>query len=552
MPITITLHLLPSNDVRTIDITKCTEIETIEMNNNLVGSIDMSNATKLVRFRYGSSDDATESEKLSSIDLSNCVSLQHLYLKNQNISSGAFILPVNYEALTEIDMSGNPGAPFPVPEDLYIRLTLKNGVKESEGETPATYYDIPDEAFGEYLAYLSGKGDIPSGTVVLTDGKYRLNTVLAATVTALNVAKTSKVITSLKEAGLKTAETPIASADGLQYFTSLVEFTGTSNNFTTVLPLANLKDLEVLQVNTAGVSALDVSANTKLKTLNCNGSSKYAKLKSINLNDNTQLEILNLKNNEIETIDISMLKKLKEVDLSGNPGADFAIPSDIYNNLTTKKGVKDGGSSKPATYTLPDNAFGEYLSYLVNQNKLPSGLVTFKDGKYVLDTEKAATVTSLNIAKTSKIISTLKEAGLSTANTLLTSLEGLQFFVALKELTGTSNNFTAPLPLTALKDLEVLQINTAGVSSLDLSANTKLKTLNCNGSSKNAKLKTINLSNNTLIETLNLKNNEIETIDISMLKKLTEVDLSGNPGADFAILADIYNNLTSHKGVKSE
>lgn len=331
---------LTSNAVHEIDITECPEIETIEMNNNLVHSMDMSNATKLVRFRYGSSADTNDSEKLAEIDLTNCISLQHLYLKNQNIAESGIIFPADCANLTEIDLSGNPGAPFPVTSELYDRLTIKNGVTEQQGETPETYFDLPDQAFGEYLSYLMNKGDLPAGIVTEENGAYRLNTAIAATVTTLNVAKTAKIITTLTEAGVKTAETLIASADGLQYFTALEEFTATSNNFTSPLPLSNLKNLEVLQVNTAGVSELDLSANTRLKTLNCNGSSKYAKLKAINLSANTALETLNVKNNDIETIDISMLKSLKEVDLSGNPGADFTIPSDIYNNLTTKKGVK--------------------------------------------------------------------------------------------------------------------------------------------------------------------------------------------------------------------
>ena len=64
-------------------------------------------------------------------------------------------------------------------------------------------------------------------------------------------------------AGLETAETPIASVDGLQFFTGLVEFTATSNKFTEALPLTGLSNLEVLQVNTAGVGSLDLSGNPK-------------------------------------------------------------------------------------------------------------------------------------------------------------------------------------------------------------------------------------------------------------------------------------------------
>lgn len=333
---------LTSNEIRELDITQCTEIETIEMNNNLVRTMDMTHASKLKRFRYGSSATEAESNKLSSIDLSHCTSLEHLYLKNQNIGSNGFVIPSSYDYLTEIDMSGNPGAPFPIPSALYSQLTTKNGVTEENGnqpDEPQGYFTIPDAAFGEYLQYLSQKGDLPGDLITLEEGNYLLNKEIAATVTTLNVAKTAKIITTLTEAGLSTADTPISSAEGLQYFTSLKEFTATSNNFTTPLPLSNLTELEVLQVNTAGISSLDLSGNSKLKTLNCKGSAKKDKLSAIDLKTNTALEILELSDNNLTTIDLSGLTKLKQVALAGNPGADFTIPAEIYNNLTSKTGV---------------------------------------------------------------------------------------------------------------------------------------------------------------------------------------------------------------------
>lgn len=334
---------LTSNEIRTLDITQCSEIETIEMNYNLVSSLDMSNAVRLRRLRYGSNSDTADDCKLSAIDLSNCAMLEHVFLKNQNIGTDGFVIPDNYAALTEIDMSGNPGAPFEIPAELYGQLTTANGVtpiKDPEPEQPSGYYEVPDEAFGEYLLYLAGGGTLPADIIKKEGDKYLLDTEVAATVTVLNVAKTSKIITTLTEAGLSTAATPISSADGLQYFTSLKEFTATSNNFTTALPLSELKNLEILQVNTAGVRELDLSANTRLRVLNCNGSSKYAKLKSLDLQANKLIETLNLKNNELETLDMSDLTGLTDVDLSGNPGADFPVPAGIYDNLKTKKGVR--------------------------------------------------------------------------------------------------------------------------------------------------------------------------------------------------------------------
>lgn len=67
-------------------------------------------------------------------------------------------------------------------------------------------------------------------------------------------------------------------------------------------------------------------------------------------------------------------------------------------------------------------------------------------------------------------------------------------------------------------------------------------------------MSSINLSYTSNLETLNLKNNKLEAINVTNLVKLTELDLSGNPGANFKIPAGIFNNLTTtkNKGVEAE
>ena len=335
---------ITSNSVERMDLTALTQLETVEMNNNCVATLDLSQNTKLVRFRYGGNTTTTDtSTKLSKISFANNNVIEHIYLKNQNLQENGFTLPSNYSALKELDLSNNPAAPFAIPEDLMNQLTTAVGVvadSEGGGDEDGELFTIPDQAFGEYLYYLSTTaGKLPQGLVVKEGNEYQLDKTIAATVTSVNVNKMKDTITELQAAGLTTAETLISSADGLQFFIGLVEFTATSNKFTEALPITGLSNLEVLQVNTAGVSSLDLSGNPKLRVLNCNGSTKsgYGTLSSINLSYTSNLETLNLKNNKLEAINVTNLVKLTELDLSGNPGANFKIPAGIFNNLTTTK-----------------------------------------------------------------------------------------------------------------------------------------------------------------------------------------------------------------------
>lgn len=350
---------ITSNSVERMELTALTQLETVEMNNNLVPALDLSNNTKLIRFRYGGSSSAAATSKLSTISFAKNNVIEHIYLKNQNLQKDGFTLPENYSSLKELDLSDNPGAPFTIPADLLAQLkaSASGGVTDvpqggedggddggnDGGDDNQNLYTLPDEAFGEYLYYLSTtKGTLPAGLIVKEGTTYQLDKTIAATVTVVNVAKTSGSLTELSNAGLQTANTLIGSADGLQFFTALTEFTATSNQFTQPIPLTTLTHLETLQVNTAGVASLDLSGNPNLVTLNCNGSSKagYGKLSSIDLTNNSKLVTLNLKSNNIQTINVSNLTSLKTLDLSSNPGATFAIPAAIFNNLTTKAGVK--------------------------------------------------------------------------------------------------------------------------------------------------------------------------------------------------------------------
>lgn len=225
--------------------------------------------------------------------------------------------------------------------------TTNDVIVTDKGDNTESLYEITDVAFGDYLIYNCERTDenrLPYGTAVFKDGKYYINTKIAATATTLNVAKTSSNMTTLENAGVATAKVKIADADGLQFFTSLTKFTATSNEFMQPLKLTNLINLVTLELNTAYVGTLDISSNTKLETLNCSGASKAGsanKLSAIDLSKNVKLTSVNLENNLITTINVDNLTLLTTLKLKGNPGADFAIPATIFNHLTptTSSGV---------------------------------------------------------------------------------------------------------------------------------------------------------------------------------------------------------------------
>ncbi|MBB4036811.1 hypothetical protein GGR21_002724 [Dysgonomonas hofstadii] len=477
-----------SNEIESIDLTRLTKLQTLNLNNNFIGSLDLTKNTALTTLSYTASSKATDTQKLSSIDLS----------KNVN--------------LTSVDLSNHPGAPFPIPEAIFNQLTTAKGVTIDDGSGESQGYKIEDEAFGEYLLFLNVAGvteivDNTSGTAYYIDIE-----AAKAQTGELSLSKSANAINTLETAGLATASTKITDVDGLQYFINITGIVLTSNEVESI-DLTKLTKLETLNLNNNFIGSLDLTKNTALTTLSYTASSKATDAQ------------------KLTTIDLSENVNLTSVDLSSHPGAPFPIPAAIYNQLTTAKGVtpEEVASNE---YEIADEAFGEYLKYLN-----VSGVSEKEENstyKYYIDIEAAKSQTgALNMSKAASYITTLTTAGVRTASTKIKNVDGLQYFINITGITLTSNEVES-IDLTELTKLETLNLNNNFIGSLDLTKNTELKTLSYTASSKATDAQ------------------KLTTIDLSKNVNLTSVDLSSHSGAPFSIPAAIFNNLTTAKGVVSE
>jgi hypothetical protein len=409
--------------------------------------------------------------------------------------------------------------------------------------TPDSRHPVPDIALAEYLQY-RGVGNVQQEA-----GTYTLSSKAAAAVTGkLDLRKNAGSITTLEGAGIASAATKITNVEGIQYFVNVDTLLLVSNELAAI-DLSALTRLVQLDINANFITALDVSANTALTYLRFGASTRApALLTAIDLSANTRLEYLNLNGHALETIDLGGNVALKEVDLGGNPGAPFTIPAAIYDQLATKTGVVSSDAAPPTppvAREIADVAFAEYLIYL------QAGGVQLADGKYTLDSVAARDFTGkLDLRKNAGSITALENAGVASAATKITNLDGIQYFVNVDTLQLTSNELLA-IDLSALTRLVYLDLNNNFIPALDLSANTELKYLSFNASTKApAKMTAINLSANTALEYVSLKSHAIAAIDLSANTALKELYLSGNAGAPFTIPAAIFDQLTGHDGVQ--
>lgn len=176
---------------------------------------------------------------------------------------------------------------------------------------------------------------------------------------------------------------------------------------------------------------------------------------------------------------------------------------------------------------------------------VPAGEIIVKgDGITVFDCSLSA-VTALNVTKATGLIK------LSFNNNQISTID-LSNNTALYSLHAELNPSLTSLNLSANTALELLYCSDNNMTSLDVTKNVKLTTLNFN----NNKLTTIDLTKNTALKSLYAVSNLFESVDVSKniaatyisfnTNKLTSIDVTGLTALKSLFL--LNNNIVEIKG----
>lgn len=165
-------------------------------------------------------------------------------------------------------------------------------------------------------------------------------------------------------------------------------------------------------------------------------------------------------------------------------------------------GCDKGKEADPQPVAFESPVFEEYCLSLYDAN-----------GDGVLTTDEAASVKELTLnAKTDETL-----AGIN-------SLDGIEYFTELEELTCTMCNFTS-IDLSRNTRLQSLGLMYGKLESLDVSQLPALETLNCN----NNALTSIDLSNNPALRFLFVQGNRLTALDVSHNPELEHLYISMMP-----------------------
>ncbi|MFC0777838.1 LamG-like jellyroll fold domain-containing protein [Flavobacterium sp. HJSW_4] len=311
--------------------------------------------------------------------------------------------------------------------------------------------------------------------------------------------------------------------------TALTKLDSGANQYTS-LDVSSNTALTFLGCNTSQLTSLDVSNNTALKLLDCRENkltsldvSKITTLTELycqsnqitdlNLSKNKVLEYVNCSKNQLTTLDISIntsmvglyavSNQLTSLNLKNGNNKNFLLNN--YTKFTNNPNltciqVDDAVHSNANWATLKDATANFNTNCLEEYTLIPDS--NFEDRLIMLDIDKDG--------KNGKVL-----------NTSISKVEHLYVGqYGIKDLTGISG-FTS---------LRGLKVSGNELTSLDLSKNTLLDTLDCS----NNKLRTLNLKNGNNKNFYSKKSNFSNNPDLTCI----QVDDVAYANANWATIKD--------------
>ncbi|GHU90210.1 hypothetical protein FACS1894202_09640 [Clostridia bacterium] len=372
----------------------------------------------------------------------------------------------------------------------------------------------------------------------------------------------------------------ISSLNGIEYFTALtylecvenqlitldvskntaLTYLGCANNQLTTLDLSPNTALIYLFCSFNPLTTLDVSKNTALEYLSCS----FTPLTTLDVSKNTALTVFYCAENQLATLDVSKntaltflqcdSNQLTTLDISKNTALDILrCENNQLTTLDVSKNIALGGlSCYNNQLTTLDISKNNALTLLeVHNNYLPSktAIIGLNESKLtggftyepqrtgtppVPDTDITAAFTDPNfLAEVRKLVNKPTApilyndvsgiTKLIVNNKQISSLNGIEYFTALKQLECYANQLTT-LDLSQNTALTNLTCDANQLTTLNVSKNTALQSLGCS----NNQLTTLDVSKNTALIVLHCQDNQLTTLDVSKNTALTNLECGYN------------------------
>ena len=292
-----------------------------------------------------------------------------------------------------------------------------------------------------------------------------------------------------------------------------------SGNQLTSLEVSQNKELTKLGCDNNQIASLDLAKNTKLTELNCCSN----QLASLDLTKNTALTTLYCYKNKIRG---AAMDTLVESLPRGGTRKMYVIYYENEGNIMTTTQVQAANAKSWLVYYAIENEYSssneQWLDYTGSEpaNNIAVNEANFPDENFrnwilskdygsdgILTDDEISGIESITIL----------------ADHNIESLEGIGFFSALKTLTIKANKLSS-LDVSKNTELTSLNCNNNQLTTLDVSSNKKLESLYCD---KN-QLTSLNVSGSPELRTLSCGDNQLDALDASDCISLQNLDCHNN------------------------
>ncbi|WP_339883270.1 FG-GAP-like repeat-containing protein, partial [Polaribacter vadi] len=443
------------------------DLEVLNIYNNLITSIDLSNNLKLKEL-YISNETVTEGQVLTSLDISSNVLLEKLVATNNK--------------LTVLDVSNNPLLTVvDVSENELTSLDVSNQPNLLELDFATNQLTSIDVTNNTALTKLQGNDNDLTGAVDVSENIALLNLSINNNENLGNM----NVAVNVDLVRLNLSATGSTSVD-VSSNTALEEFFVASNNF----------------------RSLDVSQNVALKQIGV----AFNQITDLDLSANSALILIRAENNSLTSFNIQNGNNANVIqfDVRNNPALECILVDDenAVSNLVNKDATASFSSTvcfSATDYTqIPDINFEKRLIALgYDSEGIEDGRALTSDLEVV--TQFAGT--GIGILDFTGLEAFRDLEVLNIYNNLITSID-LSNNLKLKELYISNQTVT---------DGQVL-------TSLDISSNVLLEKL----VATNNQLTVLDVSNNPLLIVVDVSENELTSLDVSNQPNLLELDFATN------------------------
>ena len=288
-----------------------------------------------------------------------------------------------------------------------------------------------------------------------------------------------------------------------------------SCNISDLTGIVYFPTLNTLVCSSNKLSSLILTGNTLLQTLDCSNNN----LSSVNLSQNALLTTVTIYKNKLRGSSMdTFIQNLFDRSQQPTKG-ELRIIYNEYASTGNKMTSAQVEAAKKKGWTPKMSTNGSTWTDYPGSDAIAINATNFPDANFrewlleqsygvdgYLSTPEIAAVTKIDVSYES-----------------ISSLKGIEYFTALKELECYNNQLTS-LDVSNNTALTTLGCDGNKLTELDVSNNTALTYLYCNDN----QLTSLDVSKNTALDALRCSNNQLTSLDVSNNTALYDLDCYNN------------------------